>query len=353
MVSTGMTLIAALNFPEGISKSKNTAIMKLILLTALAAVALAEPEADAYYGYGGYYGHGLYGYGYGHQLGWPSYRAPGFESTVWGARGKRSAEPSAEPHGYGFYGYHPYAYGLYHPYAYGYHVAAPAVAAPAPVADLPAATAGVGGHPGGATSYSHRSPQGLRGKRSANDTEAVAESAVVPLGYYPYTYDQLHWPAVYGAGYSSQCWSCRGKRSADPAPGVSPYFPGNIKMEDINYGKTQIKYLSKRSAEADTEAVPEEAPAAAANVAVAYPYFGYYGHQLGWPSYRAPGFSSTVWGARGKRSAEAEPGYGYGYGYYGYPAYRGYYGHPYLGAGVAGHPTGTSYSHRSIQGLGK
>merc|ERR1712172_218042 len=88
--------IAALNFPEGTSKSK-TAIMKLILLTALAAVALAEPEADAYYGYGGYYGHGLYGYGYGHQLGWPSYRAPGFESTVWGARGKRSAEPSAEP----------------------------------------------------------------------------------------------------------------------------------------------------------------------------------------------------------------------------------------------------------------
>jgi len=247
--------------------------MKLLLLTALAAVALAEPEADAYYGYGGYYGHGLYGYGYGHQLGWPSIRGPGFSSQCFGCRGKRSAEPSAEPHGYGFYGYHPYAYGLYHPYAYGHHVAAPAVAAPAPVADLPAATAGVGGHPGGATSYSHRSPQGLRGKRSAEDTEAVAE----------------------------------------------------------------------------------EAPAAVAHVAVAHPYWGgYYGHQLGWASFRAPGFESTLWGGRlGKRSADAEPGYGYGYGYYGYPAYRGYYGHPYLGAGVAGHPTGTSYSHRSIQGLGK
>merc|ERR1711971_1520627 len=272
-----------------ISKSK-TAIMKLLLLTALAAVALAEPEADAYYGYGGYYGHGLYGYGYGHQLGWPSYRAPGFESTVWGACGKRSAEPSAEPHGYGFYGYHPYAYGLYHPYAFRHHVAA--IAAPEGT--------GVAGHPGGATSYSHRSPQGL-GKRSAEEA-APAEDA-----------------KVYGTGHNS-------------------YVGQTV------WGFPKVK----RSAE-EVEAVAEEAPAAAAHVAVAHPYFGYYGHQLGWPSFRAPGFSSTVWGARGKRSAEAEPGYGY----YGYPAYyRGYYGYPY-GLGVAGHPTGTSYSHRSPQGLGK
>merc|ERR1739846_282579 len=281
-----MGLIAALNFPEGISKSK-TAIMKLILLTALAAVALAEPEADAYYGYGGYYGHGLYGYGYGHQLGWPSYRAPGFESTVWGARGKRSAEPSAEPHGYGFYGYHHYAYGLYHPYAFRHHVAA--VAAPEGT--------GVAGHPGGATSFVSRSPQGL-GKRSA---EEPAED-----------------DKVYGTGHNSYV------------------------------GQTVWGFpKAKRSAE---EVEAEEAAAPAAHVAVAHPYFGYYGHQLGWPSFRAPGFSSTVWGARGKRSAEAEPGYGY----YGYPAYRGYYGYPYgYGLGVAGHATGTSYSHRSPQGLGK
>merc|ERR1719273_2705982 len=221
--------------------------MKLLLLTALAAVALAEPEADAYYGYGGYYGHGLYGYGYGHQLGWPSYRAPGFTSTVWGARGKRSAEPSAEPHGYGFYGYHPYAYGLYHPYAFRHHVAA--VAAPEGT--------GVAGHPGGATSFVSRSPQGL-GKRSA---EEPAED-----------------DKVYGAGHNSYV------------------------------GQTVWGFpRAKRSA--------EEVAAPAAHVAVAHPYFGYYGHQLGWPSFRAPGFSSTVWGARGKRSAEAEPGYGY----YGYP----------------------------------
>merc|ERR1739844_763149 len=284
-----MGLIAALNFPEGISKSK-TAIMKLLLLTALAAVALAEPEADAYYGYGGYYGHGLYGYGYGHQLGWPTYSAPGFESTVWGARGKRSAEPSAEPHGYGFYGYHPYAYGLYHPYAFRHHVAA--VAAPEGT--------GVVGHPGGATSFVSRSPQGL-GKRSAEEAAPAEDDK------------------VYGAGHNS-------------------YVGQTV------WGFPKVK----RSAE-EVEAAAEEPAAAAAHVAVAHPYFGYYGHQLGWPSFRAPGFSSTVWGARGKRSAEAEPGYGY----YGYPAYyRGYYGYPY-GLGVAGHPTGTSYSHRSPQGLGK
>merc|ERR1712021_265384 len=252
---------------------KKTAIMKLLLLTALAAVALAEPEADAHYGgYGGYYGHGygygLHGYGYGHQLQWPTHSAPGFTSTVWGARGKRSAEPSAEPHGYGFYGYHPYAHGLYHPYAYGHHVAhvaAPAVVAPALPA-LAAAGVGVGGHPGGATSYSHRSPQGLRGKRSAKEVEAVAEDAAAPAA------------------------------------------------------------------------------------AVAHPYYGgYYGHQLGWASFRAPGFESTLWGGRlGKRSAEADAEPAYGYGYYGYPAYRGYYGHGYYGhglRGVAGHPSGTSYTH--------
>merc|ERR1719479_691822 len=55
-------------------------MMKLILLSALAAVALAEP-------YYGYYGHPYY-----HQLGWPSVRAPGFSSTCFGCRGKRSAE---------------------------------------------------------------------------------------------------------------------------------------------------------------------------------------------------------------------------------------------------------------------
>merc|ERR1712244_148893 len=125
--------IAALNFTEGILKSKNCHKMKLLLLTALAAVAVAEP----------YYGYGYYGFPYGHQQAWPGVRAPGFSSTCFGCRGKRSAEAEAEP-AYGFYGYHPYAYGFYRPY-------------------------------GIATSYEQRSPQGLRGKRSA-DEAAPAEA---------------------------------------------------------------------------------------------------------------------------------------------------------------------------------
>merc|ERR1712154_2694 len=109
----------------------------------LAASVSAEADADAWYGYGGYL----------HQQAWPGARGPGFEGTCYGCRvpthhfiGKREAD--AEPH----YGY-PYAYG-YGYYPYGLPLA-------------PLAKAGVAGHPGAATSYVARSPQGLRGKRSA------------------------------------------------------------------------------------------------------------------------------------------------------------------------------------------
>merc|ERR1711981_1431231 len=107
-----------------------------------------------------------------------------------------------------------------------------------------------------------------------------------------------------------------------------------------------------------TEEAAEEAKAEApaAVVPVHHPFYGLWGHQLQWPSFRAPGFSSQCFGCRlGKRSAEAEadaePGYyGYPYGFYGYP-----YGYRYraYGPGIAGHPSGTSYVHRSPQGIGK
>ena len=67
-----------------------------------------------------------------------------------------------------------------------------------------------------------------------------------------------------------------------------------------------------------------------------------------WPGVSTPYGSSTCFGCRGKRSAEAEPAYGYGYPAYGYPAY-GYRAALY--PGVAGHPTGTSFVARSPQGL--
>merc|ERR1711874_273049 len=156
-----------------ILKSKTTT-MKLLLLTALAAVAMAEPEAEA----------GFYGY------------HPGF---------------------YGYYGYP--AYGFYgYPYL---------------------------GYRGVATSFEARSPQGLRGKRSAE--EAAPAEVAAP---------------VYGLGHNS--------------------------------------------------------------------YVG-----------------QTVWGfPRSKRSAE--PGYYHPYGYYPY-----HFGYRAYGPGIAGHPTGTSFTHRSPQGLGK
>merc|ERR1711974_153227 len=142
--------------------------MKLLLLTALAAVAVAEP---------GYYLH---------QLNWPGYRAPGFSRQCFGCRalGKRSADADADALYYGYYGL---------PYAgyYGYGLA------------------GVAGHPTG-TSYTQRSPQGLRGKRSAEEAAAPA------YGIHP------------GGGKSFVGQTVRGfpakaKRSAEPWGLYRPY----------------------------------------------------------------------------------------------------------------------------------
>merc|ERR1712002_1272902 len=77
--------------------------MKLLALCVALVIAVvsAEPEADAYYGYGGYGGYGYGGYGY-----------PGYY------RGKRSADADAY-YGYGYGRGYAYAYGGYgYPYAY-------------------------------------------------------------------------------------------------------------------------------------------------------------------------------------------------------------------------------------------
>ena len=42
--------------------------------------------------------------------------------------------------------------------------------------------------------------------------------------------------------------------------------------------------------------------------ASAEPFYGY--HQQAWPAAYGPGFSRTCYGCRGKRDADAEPGYG-------------------------------------------
>merc|ERR1711971_102891 len=195
-----MGVIAALNFAEGISHKTKTTIMKLLLLTVFVAVASAtdevaeeaKPEAPKAVVP---IHHPFYGL-WGHQLNWPGIRVPGFSSQCFGCRGKRSAEADAEPGHYGYYGYpygyygypyfHPlaietgyendlpgdssvsvkrthlvgkrsaepgyygYPYGFYgYPYHVGYHALKPL-------------KAGTAVHPGLATSFVERSPQGAK-----------------------------------------------------------------------------------------------------------------------------------------------------------------------------------------------
>merc|ERR1711944_250188 len=114
----------------------------------------AEADADAYYG--------AYPALYNAYPNWPGVSTPYSQSTCYGCRpyyGKREAE--ADPG----YLYAPYHYGAYAYPAYGYRYG----------------LAGVAGHPGAATSFVARSPQGLRGKRSAD-----AEPGYLAYGYAPF-----------------------------------------------------------------------------------------------------------------------------------------------------------------------
>merc|ERR1712045_51090 len=219
-----MGFIAALEITEGIPIAFLRISMKLILLTTLASLALADPH---------------YGYGYG----------------------------------------------LYGP--------------------------GIAAHPGYATSYTQRSPQGI-GKRSAEPE--------------PHLYGQYAWPSVSGPYYTSTCWGCRGKRSADadahglinnvnrvsglsPFPSYTAAWPGAHVM---------VNHFGKRSADAEPEADA----------------WGVAGHPYGGTSY----VGRTVWGFPsmhhyGKRSADADP-------------------HMMPMTGIAMHPGGaTSYVGRTVWGF--
>jgi len=270
--------------------------MKIFLIAALVAAATAEPYYGGY-GYGGY-GHGGYA---GHYGGGSSYVG----RTIWGL-GKRSADaepeaeaeavaapeaaPEAEPH----YGYG-YGLGYYGP--------------------------GIAGHPGLATSFVARSPQGLRGKRSAEP-------------YYGY-YGQYSWPSYSAPGFTSTVhrslstkdlcvWGARGKRSADPEPyygygyGLGYYGHGHLGIAGHPGHATSFVARSpqglrgKRSADAE-------------------PHYGGYGYGHVGYGYGLPSGYAHFSGLHhyGKRSAEAEPYYGrYGYGGYGYGGY-GYGGYGY------------------------
>ena len=221
-------------------------------------------------------------------------------------------------------------------YGYGYGLYGPGIAA----------------HPGYATSYTHRSPQGI-GKRSAEPE--------------PHLYGQYAWPSVSGPYYTSTCWGCRGKRSADadahglinnvnrvsglsPFPSYTSAWPGAHVMVN-HFGKrsadahigvidnvnrvsglspfpsytsawpgahVMVNHMGKRSADAEPEADA----------------WGVAGHPYGGTSY----VGRTVWGFPsmhhyGKRSADADP-------------------HMMPMTGIAMHPGGaTSYVGRTVWGF--
>merc|ERR1739838_924188 len=140
------------------------------LLVAAAVISVASFEAEAEPGY--------LGYGYAPALynaypNWPGVSTPYSQSTCYGCRpyGLHKREAEAEP-GYLAYGYGARPYGAY-PYGYRFGLA------------------GVAGHPGAASSFVARSPQGL-GKRSA-DAEP---------GYLAYGYAPLYRPAYSSYGVS-------------------------------------------------------------------------------------------------------------------------------------------------------
>merc|ERR1712117_30398 len=231
-----MGITTALNTTVGSNPSLQFKMMSKLLVVACAAVAVSA-EADA--GYLGYAPALLNAY-----PNWPGVSTPYSQSTCYGCRpyyGKRSADAEAEADPallYGAYGYAgvPYAYGAY-PYACGLtaayglagEVAAPTAsgylnlygkrsadaeadpallygaygyAAPYAYGAYPYGyrygLAGVAAHPGAATSFVARSPQGL-GKRSADADPALLLGT---YGYGPYVTGNTYGYGPSGYGIS-------------------------------------------------------------------------------------------------------------------------------------------------------
>merc|ERR1711970_1141172 len=135
----------------------NTFDTNMKLFVTLAGL-LAAAQAEAFYGYG----YGL------HQQNWPTAYGPGFERTIWGARGKRDADAF---HGYGGLGLGSGGFirqSRVHPGYGGYAAGGFAHLVGKRSADAYGYGRGIAGHWGGGISYSNRSPQGAYGKRDAD-----------------------------------------------------------------------------------------------------------------------------------------------------------------------------------------
>merc|ERR1712038_1360393 len=156
-----------------------------------------------------------------------------FQSIM--ARKKRSAEP------HGYYGYYGHPYG-YYGYPYLHHVAHPA---------LKVADGAVGVHPGGATSSVSRSPQGLRGKRSAEPDNVNLVSGGSPFPSYTGA-----WP---GATVSVD--HGKKKRSAEPH-GYYGYYGHPYGY----YGYPYLHHVAAQPAEVADAAYTAEWPGADVSV---------------------------------------------------------------------------------------
>jgi len=196
--------------PANLSIGSMFRVLALLCLAVLSmgepeaeAKAVADPKADPYLIYGGYYGLGHHYYGY----------------PYYGYYGKRSAEAEPAPDAdakaeadpwYGYYG-HGYGLGYYrgyygghygYPY-YGYYGKRSADAEAAPAADAKAdpylvyGHYGLGGYYGG---YYGGYPYYYYGKRSA-DAEPAADAKADPwYGYYGLAHYGYGYPH-YGYGY--------------------------------------------------------------------------------------------------------------------------------------------------------
>jgi len=296
----------------------NTFDTNMKLFVTLAGL-LAAAQAEAFYGYG----YGL------HQQNWPTAYGPGFERTIWGARGKRDAD--ADAYGYGGLGLGSGGFirqsrpglaqfGMHHngigafghlvgkrsadAWGYGY----------APFYGR--ALGGAGLHPTGA-SYSNRSPQGI-GKRDADaDADAFYGYGGLGLGSGGFIRQSRVHPG-YG-GYAAGGFAhLVGKRSADAwGYGYAPFYGralggAGLHPTGISYSNRSPQGLHKRDADADAEAAigySNRSPQGAYGLGFGYGYGrGVYGY--GKRSADAYGFSYS------NRSPQGAYGLGYGRGYY-------------------------------------
>merc|ERR1712205_298861 len=169
--------------PANLSIGRMIRVLALLCLAVLSmgepeaeAKAVADPKADPYLLYGGYYGLGHH-YGYG---GYPSYRVYGKRSAEAEAEAEPAPEAEAKAEADPWYGYYGgYGHGYYGGHGLGYY----------------------GRYYGGHYGYPY---YGVYGKRSAEAApEAKAKAEADPwYGYYG-GYGLGHYGRYYGGHYGS------------------------------------------------------------------------------------------------------------------------------------------------------